>query len=131
MKELASRVPGGNADNYIAVLCDFLASEYKWSLHDIAGMDSTQIDMYVTQALRRRAHTRPETEPNVEVTGSVAKEKSQHGMTREEANRKAMELAKQLGKVFFALTEREQALRIGCVLVQRELEVCLRGVSVV
>jgi hypothetical protein len=40
--------------------------------------------------------------------------KGKQRMTAEEANRKGMELARQLGKAFFVLSEREQAARIGC-----------------
>jgi hypothetical protein len=40
--------------------------------------------------------------------------KRKQGMTAEEANRKAMELVKKMKKVFFALSEREQAKLIGC-----------------
>jgi hypothetical protein len=44
---------------------------------------------------------------------AAAKEKRPR-MTVEEANREAMELVKQLGQAFFALSENEQARRIGC-----------------
>ena len=37
-----------------------------------------------------------------------------HRMTREQANLRALELAKQLGKLFFHLSESDQARRIGC-----------------
>ena len=55
LKALAGRLPGGDSENYIAVLCDFLASEYHWGLDTIAGLDSTQMILFVEQALRRRA----------------------------------------------------------------------------
>jgi hypothetical protein len=40
--------------------------------------------------------------------------KSSHGMTVTEANKFAMRLAKQMGKKFFRLSQREQAKKIGC-----------------
>jgi hypothetical protein len=61
LKALACRLPGGDAQNYIVVLCDFLASEYKWGLDHIAGLDNRQMVAFVEQALRRRAQTRQDT----------------------------------------------------------------------
>jgi hypothetical protein len=55
LKELARRLPGGDAHNYIVVLCEFFASEYHWGLDKIAGLDFTQMISLVEQALRRRA----------------------------------------------------------------------------
>jgi hypothetical protein len=48
-----------------------------------------------------------------EVNKEAAKGR-RHRMTREQANLRALELAKQLGKPFFHLSESEQARRIGC-----------------
>jgi hypothetical protein len=53
LKELAGRVPGGDSNNYAAVLCDFMASQYGWGLDVIAGLDDRQMIAFVEQALRR------------------------------------------------------------------------------
>src|SRR5947209_7156490 len=55
LKELASRLPGGDNSNYIATLIDFIASEYRWSLDKIAGLSNWQMVAFVGQALKRRA----------------------------------------------------------------------------
>jgi hypothetical protein len=44
----------------------------------------------------------------------VSAKGSKPRMTRKQANEKAMELAKKMGKPFFVLSENEQARRIGC-----------------
>jgi hypothetical protein len=62
LKALAGRLPGGDSNNYIPVLCDFLASEYGWGLDVIAGLDDRQMIAFVEQALRRRAQNRLEQE---------------------------------------------------------------------
>jgi hypothetical protein len=46
--------------------------------------------------------------------GAVRTGKHKRRMTVEEANQKAQQLAEQMGKKFFKLSEREQADRIGC-----------------
>jgi hypothetical protein len=60
LRALAGRVPGGDSENYIPTLCDFLAAEYGWGVAVIAGLDDRQMVMFVEQALRRRAQNRPE-----------------------------------------------------------------------
>jgi hypothetical protein len=57
LKELAARLAGGHGQNYIPILCDFLAHEYKWGLEEIARLDTRQMVMFIEQALRRRAQT--------------------------------------------------------------------------
>jgi hypothetical protein len=72
LKAVAARLPGGDSENYIAVLCDFFAHEYKWKLEDIAGMDSTQMILFVEQALKRRAHIHPDAGPKIGVAAKTA-----------------------------------------------------------
>jgi hypothetical protein len=64
LKALAARLPGGESKNYIPVLCDFLASEYHWSLAVIAGLDNRQMIMFIEQALQRREEVRKPDEPH-------------------------------------------------------------------
>jgi hypothetical protein len=60
MRALAARLPGGAGASPVAVLCEFIAAEYHWTLRDIAGLDDRQMQMLVGQALRRRAATQAE-----------------------------------------------------------------------
>jgi hypothetical protein len=56
LKAVLRRLPGWNEDSSTpALVVDFLASEYGWTLKDIAGLDNRQIIAFVNQALRMRA----------------------------------------------------------------------------